>query len=245
MSGFLIGPTDRTLIVGRTGGGKSTLARTLFYGHRSLVVVDPKHEELLARSVTVYTPAEFRAVFPQRSTRIVFRPDPELAPSDDVDEVIRRVLGYGRTCLLLHEAVDYATPTRILPALRRASKIGRTLGVPVVVCSQRPIGLHNDLISEADHVFAFDLGLAGDREKIAGVGGPAFLERPRTEFGFLYYGVRTTAGRVVECPPLAIPAEPSTPADAQPGGVSWSDRRSATSSSSPASRSSASGASRP
>lgn len=235
-SGFVIAPADRVLIVGRTGSGKSTLARALFYGQRQLVVVDPKHEELLARSITVYTPREFAQVYPQRSTRVVFRPDPESGRHDDIDEMVRRVLRYGRTCLLLHETVDYATPTRIVPALRRAVKTGRTLEVPVVACSQRPVGLHNDIVAEADHVFAFDLGLPGDREKVAGVGGDGFLVPPAAEHGFLYWGHRTTAGRVVECPPLALPPPPTRPASpadtdtssAQPGGATWSGRPSAT-----------------
>lgn len=217
MSGFTIGPTDRVLVVGRTGSGKSTLARALFYGQRQLVVVDPKHEEVLPRSITVWSPREFAQVYPQRTTRVLFRPDPEAVRSDDVDEMLRRVLRYGRTCVLLHETVDYASPTRILPSLRRAVKTGRSLNVPVISCSQRPIGLHNDIVAESDHVFAFDLGLDGDREKIAGVGGAGFLERPGHEHGFLYWGVRTTAGRVVSCPPLDLPASPAPASDtAQP-----------------------------
>jgi hypothetical protein len=232
MNGFVIAPSDRVLIVGRTGSGKSTLARALFYGSRQLVVVDPKHEEVLPRSVTVWSAREFSQVYPQRTTRVLVRPDPEDPRSGELDDIIRRILRYGRTCLLLHETVDYATPTRILPALRRAQKTGRSLDLPVVSCSQRPIGLHNDIISEADHVFAFDLGLDGDREKIAGVGGPGFLERPSHEHGFLYWGHRTTGGRVVSCPPLVLPASPppagtaATAADT--GGATWSGRPSAT-----------------
>ncbi len=205
---FTLGPTDRVLIVGRTGSGKSTLARVLFYGHRSLVVIDPKHEEVLARSITVSTPAEFRRVFPQRATRIVFRPDPEDHRATDVDEVIRRVLTYGNTCLLLHETVDYATPTRIVPSLRRAIKTGRSLGVPVVACSQRPIGLHNDVIAEAEHVFVFDLAIEGDREKVAGIVGDGVRERVGRPFEFLYAGPGTSGG-VVRCDPIRLPAEPS------------------------------------
>lgn len=209
-AGFAIGPTDRTLIVGRTGSGKSTLARALFYGYRNLVVVDPKHEEVLPRSLTVYTPEEFRQAYPQRATRIVFRPDPENKRSTDVDEVLRRVLVYGKTCVLLHEATDYATPTRIIPGLRRAVKTGRSLGVPVVICSQRPIGLHNDVIAEAEHVFVFDLHLEGDRDKLAGVAGDGVRERVGRPWAFLYYGP-TTGGNVVQCSPIRPPSVPSAP----------------------------------
>lgn len=216
---FTIDPTDRVLIVGRTGSGKSTLARALFYTSRNLVVIDPKHDEIVPRALVCYTPAEVRQAFPQRSTRIVFRPDPEDVRADDVDQVIRRVLQYGRTCLLLHETVDYATPTRIVPALRRASKVGRSLGIQLVSLAQRPIGLHNDIVAEAGHIFAFDLSLDGDRDKIAGVGGAGFLERPPADHGFGYWGERTTAGRVVWCPPLDLPAAPPPPPAESPNST--------------------------
>ena len=87
-----------------------------------------KHAREVLGVSSAATPAEVRQAFPQRSTRIVYRPNPEDPGSDDVDQVIRRILQYGRTCLLLHETVDYASPTRIVPALRRASKVGRSLG---------------------------------------------------------------------------------------------------------------------
>lgn len=202
--GFEIGATDRVLVLGQTGSGKSTLVRALFYGHRSLVVVDPKHEELVPRSITVYTPADFRQVFPQRSTRVVFRPDPESKAGDDVDEVIRRVLAFGRTRVIFHEMVGYAGASRIVPAVARLWKTGRSLSAPAVACSQRPNGLHNDVIAESEHVFAFDLALESDRRKVAGIGGDGFLERPAARHGFLYYGP-ATAGRVITCPPLSAP----------------------------------------
>lgn len=213
---IVVGPADRVLVLGQTGSGKSTLVRALFYGHRALVVVDPKHEELLPRSITVYTPADFRRVYPQRSTRVVFRPNPEDPRSDDVDEIIRRVLAYGRTRVVFHEMVGYAGANRVVPAVARLWKTGRTLLAPAVACSQRPIGLHNDVIAESEHVFAFDLALEGDRRKVAGIGGDGFLERPADKYGFLYYGPGT-GGRVVSCPPLAAPppqaqAEPTRPA---------------------------------
>lgn len=211
----LIGPTDRVLIVGRTGSGKSTLARTMFYGSRSIVVIDPKHEEVLARGQIASTPAEFRQLYPQKSTRIVFRPDPEDKRASDVDEVIRRVLRYGRTRLLLHETVDYAKPVYIVPALRRAIMTGRSLMVPVVSCSQRPVGLHNTVISEAEHAFIFDLSLAGDREKLAGVAGDGALERVGVPYRFLYFGPSTN-GDVVQCPPLEL-SSGSSPAPATNG----------------------------
>jgi hypothetical protein len=106
--------------------------------------------------------------------------------------------------------VDYAQATWIVPALRRAWMIGRTLNVGIAAASQRPIGLHNVAISEAAHVFVFRLQLEGDRAKLAGVLGPAVMTPPAHEYGFLYGGP-ATAGVVVACPPLRVPDSPSDP----------------------------------
>lgn len=219
MTDFYLGPTDRVLVVGQTGTGKSTLARALTVGYRSQVVIDPKHEEELPRSHTVYTPAAFAQLYPHRATRIVFRPDPELADGSDVDAVMRRVLSYGHTALIVHEAMLYASATTIVPAYRRALIAGRTLQVPVWSCSQRPTGLHNVVISETTHVFMFDLMLEADRAKLAGIAGPGALVRPAVPFGFGYYGPRTNG--LVRCSPLEVAGDPSDsrqPGDRDPDG---------------------------
>lgn len=228
---LLIGPTDRVLICGFSGSGKSTLARALFYGQRNLVVVDSKHEEELPRSLTVFDSAGFRQAFPQRSTRILFRPDPDDVKGVELDKVCRRVLVYGRTMLLIHDVGEYATATRIVKGLRRMEMLGRSVSAPVVTLAQRPIGLHNDILAEANHIFAFDLSLEDDRRKLAGIGGPDFLTASAERFGFLYWGRTTTAGRVVVCPPLKVrPSSLRPAADPQTdtGGATWSDRPSAT-----------------
>lgn len=211
---YVIGPTDRILVVGRTGSGKSTLARAMFYTGARLVVIDPKHEEDVPGAQVVYSPGDFRRVYPQRSRRVVFRPDPEDARHGDVDEVLRRVLAYGNARVLLHETVDYATTTWILPALRRVVKVGRSLGVGAVMLAQRPVGLHNDVVAESEHAFVFDLAMPGDRDKLAAIGCPDLTQRVGRPYAFLYYGP-TTGGRAVACDPIPI-TNPAGPLPAAP-----------------------------
>ena len=231
MTEFVIGPSERVLIVGRTRSGKSTLARALFNSSRRLVVIDSKWEEDVPYATIVYTPADFRRLWPQRTARVVFRPDPTAKRAADVDEVLARVLAARQARIVVHEAVDLAPATWILPALRRAIKTGGSLGVGVTICSQRPIGLHNDAISEFEHVFVFDLALEGDRNKVAGVAGDEARERVGAPYAFLYSGP-ATGGRMIRCPPLRLPTGPRpTVEQSTAGGTdSWSGRRSATSS---------------
>lgn len=198
---IVIGPTDRVVIVGQTGSGKSTLARRLVEGDRQLVVVDGKWEEIVAGGVVVPA-ADFHRVWPQRSRRVVVRPDPTLE-GDDVDRVLARVMRYGRTRVLVHEIADLASSTRVLPSLRRAAKLGRSLGVSLVLCSQRPVGVHNDVLAEADHVIAFRLLLEGDRAKVEGIIGEPLP--PLAGHSFVYWSARTG---LVRCPPI----DPGPPA---------------------------------
>lgn len=214
MADFTMGPTDRVLVVGTTGSGKSTATRAMTVGYRNQVVIDPKHDEALPRSITVYTPAEFARVYPQRATRILYRPDASLDRGEDVDQVMARVERYGRTAVIVHEAMFYATAAWILPSYRRLQVAGRGRGIPVWSLSQRPMGLHNVLLSEATHVLLFDLALEGDRRKIAGIVGDGAMERPGIPFSFGYYGP-STGGGLVRCDPLELPDDPTHPG--QPG----------------------------
>jgi DNA helicase HerA-like ATPase len=198
---IVIGPADRVVIVGQTGSGKSTLARLLTSADRQLVVVDPKWEEEL-ESAIVTDAATFHRVWPQRSTRVIIRPDP-VRQGEDVDEAIARVLRWGRARVLFHEVVDYASSSKVIPSLRRAAKVGRSLGVSLVVCSQRPVGVHNDVLAEADHLVAFRLLLEGDRQKVEGIIGEPLPVLVGHEF--VYWSPAT---RLVRCSPI----DPGPPA---------------------------------
>jgi len=200
------GRATRTLIVGRTQSGKTTLAQLLVSGYSSVVVIDHKRRFELGRAAALDGPAAFRQTWPQRARRVIYHPDPRATRSADVDEVIERVLAYGRTALVVDEAMELSNQAWILPAYKRAITQGAALLVPVYSVTQRPIGVHNVLLTEAEHLFAFDLAGEGDRAKLAAFFGAELVDRPPAPFAFTYAG----EGRVVRCDPLALPSRPPT-----------------------------------
>jgi hypothetical protein len=208
-----IGPKERTLIVGRTQSGKTTLSACLTGGYRSLVVIDPKHRVTLNRTVTVVgDPALFAQTWPQRARRVIYRPSSERHDHADVDLVIRRVIRYGRTALVVDEAMELCTQASILPAYKRAITQGAELYVPVISLTQRPIGIHNVLLTEAEHFFIFDLPGEPDRGKMADFIGDGAGERVGAPYEFLYAGL-ASGGAVVRCPPIDLGSVPRPAAD--------------------------------
>lgn len=227
MKGWTIGidrtgkAATRTLIVGRTQSGKTTLVRLLVSGYSSLVVIDHKRRFELPRTVVVEnSPALFRQAWPQRARRVIYRPDPYAKRGADVAEVLARVIAYGRTALVVDEATNLCTQGWILPEYRRTITEGAALLIPVYSVTQRPIGVHNVLLTEADDVFVFDLAGAGDRDKVASFFGDELATRVGRPYEFAYAGL-STDGHIVRCPPLeladrrAMKEEPRGSADAR------------------------------
>jgi hypothetical protein len=217
---FNIRPDQRAVIVGRTGSGKTTAALMLVAGYSTLVIIDVKRRVELAGVPVVYGLEGFRNSWPQRVRRVIVRPtDADLETEKALwawaDGVFSRVLKYGRTAVLVDECLDLAPKQKIVRGYRRALRMGREPLIPIYSCSQRARDLHNDVFSESEHLFVFDLNLATDREKVAEIGGPELLTRVDARFpqghGFAYSGPET-AGAVIWSPPLQVPAGQLPPA---------------------------------
>lgn len=198
---------ERAFVCGRTGTGKSYLARRWVRGWRSGIAVDHKHNGIPAAELPGWEVAlGFRQALEAwgpAHPRLIVRPIwGDLEHGGLYDELAERVLMAGWSGWYDDEVANVATVGRIHRGLERLYGEGRARACPVVVATQRPIGVHNKLLSEADHIIAFRLQLAGDREKLASFAGEELLDPGRLQVPHSFAHFHAGSGELTFYGPL-------------------------------------------
>lgn len=196
-----ISRTDRACFFGRTGSGKTTLARSLLHScNLPYAVLDPKHRY---RDEGVKVTHGFNRKLREQIIRV----DP-LGGAEELelwDEVIYSIWKHGDTIIYADEATLLTPPRSILPELGRAIRTGRERNVGVWIGSQRPKDIPSVVFTEAEHFFLFRLQWEADRTKVSSFTSP-YLDRPYAamlregriaKHDFMYYGVEDD--RLIRC----------------------------------------------
>jgi ABC-type dipeptide/oligopeptide/nickel transport system ATPase component len=172
---ILIRPGQKVLIMGQNGSGKSVLASAIARGfdRGTVLVYDPKDdpEAMIPGSTVAATAREAMRALPGR---VIYRPtSPEMAHIERFwDELCRKLVdlarrGGGSSAVIVHELGDLGTPYRIGPGFAEVIRKGRSLGITLVMVTQRPQGIPVIARSEAQHVACFTLTDAADRDVAA------------------------------------------------------------------------------
>lgn len=159
-----ISGADRVGFFGRTGSGKTTLARhmlgvTYARTHKPFVVLDPKRTY---RQEGVPVHRDFRA----KEDRQILRDD-GYGDLDYWDAQLHAIRRAGNRIVYVDETLLITPPRAILPELGHTIRTGRERGVAVWCGSQRPKELPSPIFTEAEHFFIFRLQWEADREKVA------------------------------------------------------------------------------
>lgn len=192
--------SDRVCFFGRTGSGKTTLARAFLRAVPRFVVLDAKHTFRM-RNVPVSSEySRFRA---RQIVRLPY-------DAEDWERVMRRVWRRRRTLLYLDETtlINEEFGTRLSPQLGRAIRTGRELDIGVWIGSQRPKDIPSAVFTEAEHFFIFQLNWHDDRKKVVSFTNSDLLPDLESLKGheFLYYSVLSNQWTKAELPKGAIGA---------------------------------------
>lgn len=158
---------DRIFLAGKTGSGKTTLAKKMLYPmYTRRVYWDIKLEnsDLLTSSSLATTPEELLSSIKKGKVSILYQPR-SLEPYD-FNRICEILYNAGNFTLFVDEVSKVCTPSWIEPWHDEIMTRGRGRGVGIVNLTQRPRRCHNTVISEAEHFFIFRLQLETDIAKV-------------------------------------------------------------------------------
>lgn len=181
--------SQRVLVAGRTGSGKTQLAAWLLskspLDQMPFVIIDYKRDALL-NAVSRIKRIGYGDI-PDRPGLYMLQPEPSHDAA--VDDWLRRVWRKQNIGLYVDEA--YQIPHR--PPFQSFNVIcmqGRSLNIPAIVSTQRPAWISRYALSEADHYAVFHLNDVEDRRRIGSFLPAAALESRKPEFHSIWYDVK-------------------------------------------------------
>lgn len=177
---------ERVLLCGKTGSGKTYLARYITRPLKRLVVLDGKGT-LSNWGLDEYNGQTARDL--RRGDDVRLRALPPIGTNilEYWDEVILSCFQAGNVTIYIDELYAVCPPNKnASDALWSAYTRGRELGVGVWSATQRPVWVPLFALSEAEHFFLFRLQLMDDKNRMASFMGSKVLSIIRDPHGFYY-----------------------------------------------------------
>lgn len=186
----VIKSNEHVFLAGRTGSGKTYLARKYLARYPEVVVLDTKGKftwpEVPAAEKTLITSLE--KLSKQTKAKIVYRPNWKELDAEWYDAFFEWIYNRQNTICYIDEAMQVCPNVLTIPKYYKALLTrGRELGIGVWTASQRPKDLPQVVMSEATHFFAFDLNLPQDRRKIMEITGCGEFWTKPPKFASWYY----------------------------------------------------------
>jgi hypothetical protein len=192
-----LGRNDRGVVIGKTGCGKTTLAKFLIEdptkpysvtwnpkGSDNVYEWKHRHVDTLSK---LYDDSEDK-----RYRRLVYTPHPTVAEEfNNQNEFFYWIYERKSTRLYIDEATSIVysankVPRFLLAVLNR----GRERRISTLTATQRPSGVPMNILSESEHYYIFKTNLPQDKKRIEEITGISVEQQEDLEdFQFYYFNV--------------------------------------------------------
>lgn len=184
---FRLPRTDEKLtILGCSGSGKTTLAGFVLsrapFDQMPYICIDYKGDDLLG-SIGRIRELSLDDAIPSDPGLYIVRPLP--SEVDAMETWLWKVWEKGNTGLYIDEA--YLLPDK--DAIKNILAQGRSLRIPVIASSQRPVTVPRSLFSEANHIAVFRLNDRRDKKIVAEFTPEGMLEKRLPDYHSFWYSV--------------------------------------------------------
>ena len=187
------------LICGMTGTGKSFLCENYLRGYKYVVKLDTKDEtdERYSQGLSPWSGLKEGKDFTVcrsleqlddiETDKIIYVPDFEEQTDDNFNRFFNWIFERGNTILWIDELMSIGTVQRYPRALGRIMQQGRSKGIGVWACTQRPSGIPAIVPASCSYFFVFDMALPQDRKKLVETTGMLEMYEMPTGYNFWYY----------------------------------------------------------
>jgi len=191
---------ERLFITGATNSGKSYWLKKQIPQLERFIFYDPKCEHNDIDAILIRSIPDLKLALEKGVKKIVYRP---FFLSDEIFEGICEIAWYeGNITLVIDEIADHSNSSKISSWHSVLMRMGRTKGVGVWNCTQRPRAcLHNTILSETTHIICFSLFLETDRKKLTESFNELFYEANTLDkWNYIYFHVGDKEARIM--PPI-------------------------------------------
>ena len=189
---FYIEPDAHVLVAGATGTGKSFLAEEYLRGYTNVIKLDTKLEvdERLNAGLSPWRGLEegkdfvvcryLSEVQNAHTKKIIYAPDFEEQTEEFYSDFFEWVYMRQNTIIWIDELMSIGTVHRYPKGLHKVMIMGRSKGVGVWSCTQRPSGIPTIVPSNCKYFFCFNLYNPDDRKKMVSTTGfPELMKLPK------------------------------------------------------------------
>lgn len=205
----IVKPSDQIVIVGKNGSGKSVVAQYLdAQTPGQLVIVNVKNDPALTRwaverfGVENVSIADGRVSDMDFKKRVIVYVAKSATDQKEYDVLYRRMLQRRNLTVHLDETFGPTTSSRVPDGLGLFLQHGRARNLRHIACTQRPVHIARQVITEASHIVLFplrfnarDLQTMGEEMSVSpGLMEDAILRLRKSEqfgeYGHLWYEQR-------------------------------------------------------
>lgn len=178
---YKLAPNSRSLLAGKTGSGKTFLARHILASSPRLVVIDPK-SMLTDWDLTDTNRDSLRALEEGEDVRLrVTKPENYLP-------VLARAYAARDVMIYIDEVYAVVPPGDKPPKeFTDVWTRGRELNIGAMAATQRPVWIPIVLMSEAENYFIFRLNMEEDRKRVTSFTDVALYKPVLDRYGFWFY----------------------------------------------------------